>query len=54
MLIDGTPRHVAVIQERLEDYRTMVKYDARQQQEFDPHRVVMWGVSFSGMSFPCL
>ncbi|KAJ7629685.1 hypothetical protein DFH06DRAFT_1338103 [Mycena polygramma] len=30
-----------------EDYRTVVKY-ARQQPQYDPQRVVVWGFSFTG------
>ncbi|KAJ7315362.1 alpha/beta-hydrolase [Mycena albidolilacea] len=44
---DGTPRHVLIVKEQLEDYRTVIKY-ARQQPEFDPQRLVLWGSSFSG------
>ncbi|KAJ7183609.1 alpha/beta-hydrolase [Mycena filopes] len=44
---DGTPRHVLVVKEQLEDYRTVIKY-ARQQPEFDAQRLVLWGSSFSG------
>ncbi|KAI9057307.1 alpha/beta-hydrolase [Trametes sanguinea] len=43
----GTPRHVIYVSEQLEDYRTVVKY-CRLQSEFDPHKVVLWGTSFSG------
>ncbi|KAJ8495969.1 hypothetical protein ONZ51_g1403 [Trametes cubensis] len=43
----GTPRHVIYVSEQLEDYRTAVKY-CRQQPEFDPHKVILWGTSFSG------
>ncbi|TBU33540.1 alpha/beta-hydrolase [Dichomitus squalens] len=44
---DGTPRHVVYVSEQLDDYRTVVKY-VRQQPEFDPQRVILWGTSFSG------
>ncbi|KAF7335478.1 Hydrolase-4 domain-containing protein [Mycena venus] len=44
---DGTPRHVLIVKDQLEDYRTVIKY-ARQQPEFDPQRLVLWGSSFSG------
>ncbi|KAJ7315372.1 Alpha/Beta hydrolase protein [Mycena albidolilacea] len=44
---DGTPRRVRIVKEQLEDYRTVIKY-ARQQPEFDPQRLVLWGSSFSG------
>ncbi|KAJ7651228.1 alpha/beta-hydrolase [Roridomyces roridus] len=44
---DGTPRQVLVVNEQLEDYRTVIKY-ARQQAHFDPQRLVVWGSSFSG------
>ncbi|KAI1797198.1 alpha/beta-hydrolase [Ganoderma leucocontextum] len=43
----GTPRHVVYVSEQLDDYRTVVKY-VRQQPEFDPQRVILWGTSFSG------
>ena len=35
------------VSEQLDDYRTVVKY-CRQQSEFDPHKIVLWGTSFSG------
>ncbi|KAJ7035340.1 alpha/beta-hydrolase [Mycena alexandri] len=44
---DGTPRQVLVVKDQLEDYRTVIKY-ARQQPEFDPQRLVLWGSSLSG------
>ncbi|KAJ7503331.1 alpha/beta-hydrolase [Mycena galericulata] len=44
---DGTPRHALIIEDQLEDYRTVIKY-ARQQPEFDPQRLILWGSSFSG------
>ncbi|KAJ6477523.1 alpha/beta-hydrolase [Mycena sanguinolenta] len=44
---DGTPRHVLIVKDQLEDYRTVIKY-ARQQPQFDPQRLVLWGSSFSG------
>ncbi|KAJ7239416.1 alpha/beta-hydrolase [Mycena haematopus] len=44
---DGTPRNVLIVKDQLEDYRTVIKY-ARQQPEFDPQRLVLWGSSFSG------
>ncbi len=44
---DGTPRHVVYVSEQLEDYRTVVKF-CRQQPEFDPQRVILWGSSFAG------
>ncbi|KAI0359948.1 alpha/beta-hydrolase [Trametes cingulata] len=43
----GTPRHVIYVSEQLEDYRTVVKF-CRQQPEIDPHKVILWGTSFSG------
>ncbi|PIL35651.1 hypothetical protein GSI_02381 [Ganoderma sinense ZZ0214-1] len=43
----GTPRNVVYVSEQLDDYRTVVKY-VRQQPEFDPQRVILWGTSFSG------
>jgi len=44
---DGKPRHLLRVNDQLEDYRTVIKY-ARQQPEFDPARIVLWGSSFSG------
>jgi len=44
---DGTPRHILLVNEQLEDYRTVIEY-ARGQPEFDGQRVVLWGSSFSG------
>ncbi|KAI0784530.1 alpha/beta-hydrolase [Abortiporus biennis] len=44
---DGTPRHCVYVSEQLDDYRTVIKY-CRQQAEFDPQRVILWGSSFSG------
>ncbi|KAJ7149822.1 alpha/beta-hydrolase [Mycena crocata] len=44
---DGDPRHLLIVKDQLDDYRTVVKY-ARQQPEFDPQRLVVWGSSFSG------
>ncbi|TFK73233.1 alpha/beta-hydrolase [Pluteus cervinus] len=44
---DGTPRHVVVVKEQLEDYRTLIKY-ARNQEHFDGQRVILWGTSFAG------
>ncbi|KAJ7580987.1 alpha/beta-hydrolase [Mycena floridula] len=44
---DGTPRHLLVVKEQLEDYRTVIKY-VRQQSHLDPQRVVVWGSSFAG------
>ncbi|KAH9850312.1 alpha/beta-hydrolase [Lenzites betulinus] len=43
----GIPRHIIYVSEQLDDYRSVIKY-CRQQPEFDPHRVVLWGTSFSG------
>ena len=43
----GTPRHIVYVSEQLDDYRTVIKY-CRQQPEFDPHKVVLWGTSFAG------
>jgi hypothetical protein len=48
-LSDGTPRHVLLVKEQLEDYRTVIEY-VRGQPEFDAERVVLWGSSFSGTS----
>ncbi|KAI0749386.1 alpha/beta-hydrolase [Daedaleopsis nitida] len=44
---DGLPRHVVYVSEQLDDYRTVIKY-CRQQPEFDPQRVIIWGTSFAG------
>ncbi|RPD75298.1 alpha/beta-hydrolase [Lentinus tigrinus ALCF2SS1-7] len=44
---DGKPRNVVNVSDQLEDYRTVIKF-ARQQPEFDPQRVVIWGTSFAG------
>ena len=48
-LSDGTPRHVLLVKEQLEDYRTVIEY-VRAQPEFDAKRVILWGSSFSGTS----
>ncbi|KAF8872585.1 alpha/beta-hydrolase [Infundibulicybe gibba] len=44
---DGTPKNVLIVEEQLDDYRTVITY-ARQQAEFDPQRVIVWGTSLSG------
>ncbi|KAJ7672227.1 alpha/beta-hydrolase [Mycena polygramma] len=44
---DGTRRNSVYVSEQQEDYRTVVKY-ARQQPQYDPQRVVVWGFSFAG------
>ncbi|KAK7055913.1 peptidase-S15 domain-containing protein [Favolaschia claudopus] len=44
---DGSRRNCIYVSEQQDDYRTVVKY-ARQQPEYDPQRVVIWGFSFSG------
>ncbi|KAJ7183625.1 alpha/beta-hydrolase [Mycena filopes] len=44
---DGTRRNSVYVSEQQEDYRTVIKY-ARQQPQFDPQRVVIWGFSFAG------
>ncbi|KAF8310972.1 alpha/beta-hydrolase [Clavulina sp. PMI_390] len=44
---DGTPRNMLIINERHEDYSTVINY-ARSCELFDPKRVVAWGTSFSG------
>ncbi|PAV16166.1 hypothetical protein PNOK_0778600 [Pyrrhoderma noxium] len=44
---DGSPRECVFVSEQLEDYRTVLAW-VRQQKEFDPQRVVVWGTSFSG------
>ncbi|KAK7690968.1 hypothetical protein QCA50_006071 [Cerrena zonata] len=41
------PRHSVFVSEQLEDYRTVIKF-CRQQSDFDPQRVILWGTSFSG------
>ena len=46
-MTDGLPRHVVYVSEQLEDYRTVIKF-CRQQPEFDPQRVILWGTSFAG------
>lgn len=48
-MTDGLPRHVVYVSEQLEDYRTVIKF-CRQQPEFDPQRVILWGTSFAGTS----
>lgn len=47
LFIDGTPRNILIVKDQLEDYRTVIKW-VRQQSEFDPHRVILFGTSFSG------
>jgi len=44
---DGVPRHILIVKDQLEDYRTVIRY-AREQPQFDSERVVVWGSSFSG------
>ncbi|KAG9225162.1 hypothetical protein CCMSSC00406_0007427 [Pleurotus cornucopiae] len=46
---DGTPRHCTYFQDQMDDYTSVVKY-CRQHDEFgfDPHKVILWGYSFSG------
>ncbi|KAJ3540485.1 hypothetical protein NM688_g6222 [Phlebia brevispora] len=44
---DGTPRNSLYIADQLDDYRTVIKY-CRQQPEFDPQRVIIWGTSLAG------
>ncbi|TRM63004.1 alpha/beta-hydrolase [Schizophyllum amplum] len=44
---DGTPRHILLPAEQVEDFRTVIKW-ARQQPQFDAQRVVVWGTSFGG------
>jgi len=44
---DGTPRNVLIVEDQLEDYRTVIQY-ARQQEDLDSERLVLWGSSFSG------
>ncbi|KAJ6578052.1 alpha/beta-hydrolase [Mycena capillaripes] len=44
---DGTRRNSVYVSEQQDDYRTVIKY-ARQQPQYDPQRVVVWGFSFAG------
>ncbi|KAF8151266.1 alpha/beta-hydrolase [Mycena galopus ATCC 62051] len=44
---DGTRRNSVYVSEQQDDYRTVIKY-ARQQPQYDPHRIVVWGFSFAG------
>ncbi|KAJ7765844.1 alpha/beta-hydrolase [Mycena maculata] len=44
---DGTRRNSVYVSEQQDDYRTVIKY-ARQQPQYDPQRVIIWGFSFSG------
>jgi len=44
---DGAPRHILIVDEQLDDYRSVIKY-ARQSDLFDPTKVIAWGTSFSG------
>ncbi|KAJ7897410.1 hypothetical protein B0H13DRAFT_2337942 [Mycena leptocephala] len=46
-VLHGTRRNCVYVSEQQDDYRTVVKY-ARQQPQFDPQRVVVWGFSFAG------
>lgn len=48
---DGTPRSILIVKDQLDDYRTVIKW-VRQQLEFDPQRVVLFGTSFSGQYLP--
>ncbi|KAF9459041.1 Alpha/Beta hydrolase protein [Collybia nuda] len=48
--VDGAPRWIVSVADQLEDYRTVIKW-ARQQVKIDPHRLVLWGTSFSGRRF---
>ena len=48
-IIDGKPRQVVKVSEQLEDYRTVIKW-CRQQEIYDPNRIIVWGTSFAGMS----
>lgn len=43
----GAPRHVLIVNEQLDDYKTMIKY-AKHQPEFDPQRIILWGTGLSG------
>ncbi|KIY70887.1 hypothetical protein CYLTODRAFT_441638 [Cylindrobasidium torrendii FP15055 ss-10] len=45
-LIDGVPRSVVDHNSQQDDYRTVVRW-VRQQKSFDPHKVVIWGSSYS-------
>ncbi|KAJ7637065.1 alpha/beta-hydrolase [Roridomyces roridus] len=44
---DGTRRNSVYVSEQQDDYRTVIKF-ARQQPQYDPQRVIIWGFSFSG------
>ncbi|KAJ7503310.1 alpha/beta-hydrolase [Mycena galericulata] len=44
---DGTRRDSVYVSEQQDDYRTVIKY-VRQQSQYDPQRVIVWGYSFSG------
>ncbi|KAF7327263.1 Peptidase-S15 domain-containing protein [Mycena kentingensis (nom. inval.)] len=44
---DGTRRNSVYVDEQQADYRAVVKW-ARQQPEYDPQRIVLWGFSFAG------
>ncbi|KAF7335461.1 Peptidase-S15 domain-containing protein [Mycena venus] len=44
---DGTRRNSVYVSEQQDDYRTVIKY-ARQQPQYDPQRVIIWGFSFAG------
>ncbi|TFY79251.1 hypothetical protein EWM64_g4760 [Hericium alpestre] len=52
-LSDGTPRHLTVPESQHEDWRTVIIW-ARQQPEYDPNRVVLWGTGYSGGHVICL
>ncbi|KAF8608191.1 alpha/beta-hydrolase [Ceratobasidium sp. AG-I] len=43
----GSPRNVLLVNEQLEDYRTVISH-ARRSDSFDPKKIVLWGSSFSG------
>ncbi|TFK73232.1 alpha/beta-hydrolase [Pluteus cervinus] len=44
---DGTPKNKMDIENALEDYRTVVTF-AKEQAEFDSHRIIPWGAGESG------
>ncbi|KAL0945350.1 hypothetical protein HGRIS_000848 [Hohenbuehelia grisea] len=44
---DGSPRNSIFISERLQDYRTIIKY-CRRKDDYDSQKIVLWGYSFAG------
>lgn len=45
---EGRPRHVVIVWDEYRDFTNVISW-ARQQNRFDPSRVVAWGTSFGGM-----